>query len=262
VCGSFAISQSINALPCVPIIRGSAAAATSEIVMNTLLMLGALTPAEENRVGRSGYYSSVVHRPAGARRGCLFSRAPGGDRHQEVSVRGRYRRGVLVGAGRRGRLPGGTPWRRACHFLVLPLAVPDHEDSGDDRAARRDRPWVLAADGASIPFRKDSRPASSIATNFQDARQVPGERRRKEGRQLGIITAGTYRINRALFTVISSENAQETRDELRPTRAAARRAGYGRHRDDARRPSPIEAGEIAGPVIPGPRKTSRMHKHF
>ena len=64
---------------------------------------------------------------------------------------------------------------------------------------------VLAADGAAIP---PERILGKVADydNFQDARKFllnGGEK----GRQLGILTAGTYRINTALFTVITSATA-------------------------------------------------------
>src|SRR5437867_11851459 len=64
---------------------------------------------------------------------------------------------------------------------------------------------VLAADGAAIPA---ERILGHIVDcdNFQDARKFllnGGEK----GRQLGILTAGTYRINTALFTVINSATA-------------------------------------------------------
>jgi uncharacterized membrane protein YqiK len=61
---------------------------------------------------------------------------------------------------------------------------------------------VLAADGAAIP---PERILGKVVDcdNFQDARKFllhEGEK----GRQLGMLTAGTYRINTALFTVITS----------------------------------------------------------
>src|SRR3954468_24922462 len=66
---------------------------------------------------------------------------------------------------------------------------------------------VVAADGASIPAERIlGRIVDS--DNFQDARKFLTNGGEK-GRQLGILTAGTYRINRALFNVISSENAYE-----------------------------------------------------
>src|SRR5258708_7096662 len=66
---------------------------------------------------------------------------------------------------------------------------------------------VVAADGQAIPSERIlGRVVES--DNFQDARKFlvnGGER----GRQLGILTAGVYRINQALFTVITSANAPE-----------------------------------------------------
>ena len=68
---------------------------------------------------------------------------------------------------------------------------------------------VVAADGAAIP---SERILGKIVDcdNFQDARKflVNGG---EKGRQLGILTAGTYRINTALFTVITSRHAQRAR---------------------------------------------------
>ena len=66
---------------------------------------------------------------------------------------------------------------------------------------------VVAADGAPIP---SERILGKVVAcdNFQDAKAFllsGGEK----GRQLGILTAGTYRINAALFTVITSLRAQE-----------------------------------------------------
>src|SRR5262245_3344531 len=65
---------------------------------------------------------------------------------------------------------------------------------------------VIAADGVAIPAERIlGRVVES--DNFQDARKFllnGGEK----GRQLGILTAGTYRINTALFTVITSITAE------------------------------------------------------
>jgi uncharacterized membrane protein YqiK len=83
--------------------------------------------------------------------------------------------------------------------------------------------------------------------DYQDARAFftkGGE----QGRQLGILTAGTYRINMALFTVITRRNAEAmgmNANELVVYRVVPDAVGivttlYG---------VPIEAGEIAGPVI-------------
>src|SRR5580765_8516224 len=66
---------------------------------------------------------------------------------------------------------------------------------------------VVAADGASIPA---DRILGKVvdSDNFQDARKFLSNGGEK-GRQLGILTAGTYRINKALFEVITSFTAEE-----------------------------------------------------
>ena len=107
---------------------------------------------------------------------------------------------------------------------------------------------VLAADGASIPA---ERILGKIvdSDNFQDARKFlvnSGEK----GRQLGILTAGTYRINTALFTVITAARALE--HGMMPEQLALHRiepdmVGIVTALDG----QPIEAGEIAGPTIAG-----------
>lgn len=107
---------------------------------------------------------------------------------------------------------------------------------------------VVAADGASNP---PQRILGKVVEcdNFQDARQFlinGGEK----GRQLGFLTAGTYRINIALFTVITAANAQQhgmKAEQLQVYRVAPDRVGIVTTLDG----QPIEAGEIAGPVIPG-----------
>src|SRR5262249_47684112 len=107
---------------------------------------------------------------------------------------------------------------------------------------------VVAADGLPIPA---ERILGKIveSDNFQNARQflVNGG---EKGRQLGILTAGTYRINPALFTVITSVTAiqhEMTAAQLRLHRVEPDMVGIVTTLDGR----PIEAGEIAGPVIPG-----------
>lgn len=107
---------------------------------------------------------------------------------------------------------------------------------------------VLAADGSAIP---NERILGKIVDcdNFQDARKffVSGG---EKGRQLGILTAGTYRINLALFTVIASATAGEhgmASHQLNLHRVEADMVGVVTALDG----QPIEAGEIAGPTIPG-----------
>jgi uncharacterized membrane protein YqiK len=107
---------------------------------------------------------------------------------------------------------------------------------------------VVAAAGASIPA---ERILGKIVDcdNFQDARRflVNGG---EKGRQLGIITAGTYRINQALFTVITTATAAEhgmCASQLLLQRVEPDMVGIITTLDG----TSIEAGEIAGPAVPG-----------
>ncbi|HEX4265182.1 MAG TPA: flotillin family protein [Verrucomicrobiae bacterium] len=107
---------------------------------------------------------------------------------------------------------------------------------------------VLAADGAAIPA---ERILGKIVDcdNFQDARKflVNGG---EKGRQLGMLTGGTYRINSALFTVITSHTAENHAMaplQLELTRVNTDMVGIVTTLDGR----PIEAGEIAGPTIAG-----------
>ena len=76
-------------------------------------------------------------------------------------------------------------------------------------------PWSSSGPGRSRwSWRRTARPSHPSAfwadvacDNFQDARKFLA--RRREGTPAGILTAGTYRINLALFTVITSANAAE-----------------------------------------------------
>ena len=105
---------------------------------------------------------------------------------------------------------------------------------------------VVAADGAPTP---SERILGKIVEcdDCQDARKFllnGGEK----GRQLAILTAGTYRINRALFTVITSETAADhgmLPAQLFLQRVEPDMVGIVTTLDG----KPIEAGEIAGPVI-------------
>jgi len=107
---------------------------------------------------------------------------------------------------------------------------------------------VIAAAGAAIPAERILGKVIDC-NNFQDARKflVNGG---EKGRQLGILTAGTYRINTALFSVIASVTAEEhgmSGDQLRLHRVEPDMVGIVTALDGR----PIEAGEIAGPVIAG-----------
>jgi uncharacterized membrane protein YqiK len=106
---------------------------------------------------------------------------------------------------------------------------------------------VLAADGGSIP---SERILGRVVNcdNFQDARKFLNNGGEK-GRQIGILTAGTYRINTAQFTVITAATAIEhgmMPEQLLLHRVEPDMVGIVTTLDG----QPIEAGEIAGPVIP------------
>jgi len=107
---------------------------------------------------------------------------------------------------------------------------------------------VVSAAGASIPA---DRILGKVVPcdNFQDARSFL-TRGGEKGRQLGILTTGTYRINPALFTVVTAENAAEhgmSHDQLILTQIQPDLVGIVTTLDG----KPIEAGEIAGPITPG-----------
>ena len=107
---------------------------------------------------------------------------------------------------------------------------------------------VVAADGAAIPAERILGRVVDC-DNFQDARKFLAGGGEK-GRQLGILTAGTYRINLALFSVITSATAVEhemSEAQLRLHRVEPDMVGIVTTLDGR----PIEAGEIAGPVIAG-----------
>ncbi len=106
---------------------------------------------------------------------------------------------------------------------------------------------VVASDGRAMP--SDRILGKVVACeDYQNARQFllnGGEK----GRQLGILTGGTYRINTALFEVITSANAAKheiTSAQLKVHAIEADKVGIVTTLDG----KPIEEGEIAGPVIP------------
>ncbi|MEH2157528.1 SPFH domain-containing protein [Nostoc sp.] len=107
---------------------------------------------------------------------------------------------------------------------------------------------IVAADGASNP---PERILGKIVgcDNFQDARKFLTEGGEK-GRQMGFLTAGTYRINTALFKVIMASNASAhgmTPEQLRVYSLASDKVGIVTTLDGV----PISAGELAGPIIDG-----------
>src|ERR1051325_8780324 len=107
---------------------------------------------------------------------------------------------------------------------------------------------VIAADGMPIP------PERILARvvdcdSFQDARKFL-ENGGEKGRQLGMLTGGTYRINTALFSIITSADASEhgmIPESLQLHRVAPDQVGIVTTLEGL----PIEASEIAGPMIPG-----------
>ncbi len=107
---------------------------------------------------------------------------------------------------------------------------------------------ILANDGASIPAERILGKVVDC-DNFQNARQFlmnSGEK----GRQLGILTAGMYRINTALFTVITAANAEKhgmAARQLLVYSVQPDKVGIVTTLDGL----PIETGEIAGPIVPG-----------
>ncbi len=107
---------------------------------------------------------------------------------------------------------------------------------------------VVAADGSSIPAERIlGRVVDS--DDFQDARKFLTNGGEK-GRQIGILTAGAYRINTALFTVITAATANQhgmNKDDLEIYQVEPDQVGIVTTLDGA----PIDEGEIAGLYIPG-----------
>jgi uncharacterized membrane protein YqiK len=107
---------------------------------------------------------------------------------------------------------------------------------------------VVAADGAAIPPERVL--AKHVACdNFQDAEvflRGGGER----GRQLAFLTAGTYRINPALFEIVTRATADAhdmDEDDLNVYRMSSDKVGIVTVLDGR----PIPAGDLAGPVTGG-----------
>lgn len=107
---------------------------------------------------------------------------------------------------------------------------------------------VVAADGAPIPSQRVL--GRTVACdNFQDADAFlrnGGER----GRQTAFLTAGTYRINPALFEVVTAAHAKNfglAPADLRVAEITPDRIGIVTVLDGR----PIPAGDLAGPVVDG-----------
>ncbi|MBW4549858.1 MAG: flotillin family protein [Aphanocapsa sp. GSE-SYN-MK-11-07L] len=107
---------------------------------------------------------------------------------------------------------------------------------------------IVANDGAAIP---PDRILGKVVKceNYQNARQFLTNGGEK-GRQLAVLTTGTYQINTALFTVITSGNAATNgmqAEQLGVHAVQPDRVGIVTTLDGIS----IEEGEIAGPVISG-----------
>ncbi|AFY93393.1 SPFH domain-containing protein [Chamaesiphon minutus] len=106
---------------------------------------------------------------------------------------------------------------------------------------------IVANDGAQIPAERILGKRLDC-DRFQDARSFllnGGEK----GRQIDILTTGNYRINTALFQVITSVNCAKygmTPAQMRLQQIESERVGIVTTLDG----KPIEAGEIAGEPIP------------
>jgi uncharacterized membrane protein YqiK len=107
---------------------------------------------------------------------------------------------------------------------------------------------VVAVDGAAMPA-ESILSKVVVSDNFQDARkfiQNGGEK----GRQLGILTAGQYRINTALFRIITARTAEQfgmQPQDLMVYHVQPDKVGVVTTLDGA----PIEEGAIAGLFIDG-----------
>ena len=107
---------------------------------------------------------------------------------------------------------------------------------------------VVAADGEAIPAERVLARAVRC-DNFQNAEAFlrgHGER----GRQIAFLTAGTYRINPALFEVVTTATAKMhgmAPPELHVYQVSPDRVGIVMMLDG----KPIPAGDLAGPVVQG-----------
>jgi uncharacterized membrane protein YqiK len=107
---------------------------------------------------------------------------------------------------------------------------------------------VVAADGATVPA---DRILGKVVpcSDFQDAEAFL-RRGGEKGRQVAIVTAGTYRINPALFTVVTAHNAKAfgmSPEDLQVRQLAPEKVGIVTVLDGR----PIPAGDLAGPPAKG-----------
>jgi uncharacterized membrane protein YqiK len=105
---------------------------------------------------------------------------------------------------------------------------------------------VVAKDGAAIPSERVLG-RELECHNFQDAVRFLDDGGEK-GRQLGILTAGKYRINPALFDIVTADRASHfglSAAQLDVFRVSADRVGIVTTLDGR----PIPAGDLAGPSV-------------
>ena len=107
---------------------------------------------------------------------------------------------------------------------------------------------VVAADGAPIPSERVL--GKTVACdNFQDAEAFLGHGGER-GRQTAFLTAGTYRINPALFEVVTAQTAKNyglAPTDLRVAEIPPDRIGIVTVLDGR----PIQTGDLAGPLVTG-----------
>ena len=107
---------------------------------------------------------------------------------------------------------------------------------------------VVAKDGTAIPAERVL--GKELACdNYQDAVRFLDEGGEK-GRQLGILTAGRYRINPVLFEVVTAQRAPQfglAPEQLTVFRVPSDRVGIITCLDG----KPITVGDLAGPVVAG-----------
>jgi uncharacterized membrane protein YqiK len=121
---------------------------------------------------------------------------------------------------------GYFPWQ--FKVVKVPLVVIPQGEIG----------LIVASDGATIPSERILG-RIVVSDDFQSARKFL-ENGGEKGRQLGILTAGTYRINTALFEVMPSSNLTKVAS------IGGDQVGIVTTFDGL----PIDAGEIAGQLIP------------
>jgi len=107
---------------------------------------------------------------------------------------------------------------------------------------------VVAKDGAAIPAERVLG-RELDCDNFQDAVRFL-ENGGEKGRQLCVLTAGKYRINPALFDIVTADRAQRfglEPEQLEVFRVPADRVGILTVLDGR----PIPSGDLAGPIVQG-----------